>query len=339
MTSDSRLSSLVDPLRELLQDIQSLLSRTVESREQIIAGFSCDFLPFEIVSAAGIFPYVIPEGEVPTTTDAIVVPAACRRFSEKNVSVPVISVPLSATGYGETALPQWEQIMVDCIERITGARPRRPDPVVLAECTERYNSLRRLVRGIASLRREKPSLLSNRDLQVMFDAALCLPPDTVINHLKAILDALNTTEPSTPSQGLPAMVYGSFSVNQELFDKLEDTGFLVVEDDTCRGRRSFDMSHDTSSPDLYREILHAHSFRPFCPCMRGVTERFELLYRLAASYGIETVILIDDDSCPAWKGQIGRMRVRLMRAGLDPLVVTPANAVETARRYIELASL
>jgi hypothetical protein len=69
--------------------------------------------------------------------------------------------------------------------------------------------------------------------------------------------------------------------------------------------------------------------------VRPVEERFELLYRLLKNYDIETVIFISDSDCPCRNEQIGYLRVRLMRQGIDPLVISSSNAASVVGDYVK----
>ena len=85
---------------------------------------------------------------------------------------------------------------------------------------------------------------------------------------------------------------------------------------------------------LYHEILDAFSYRPRCPSVRTFEERAALLYSMIKSRGIEMVIFIEDLCCPARRRDIDAWRVRLRRAGVDPLVVTTGDAAEKIREYV-----
>ena len=346
MTETSPLSTRIDALRGLVGSLETVLSRTKESTGAKILGFTCDFLPFEVLSAYNIHPLVLPRNysvqntmPLPSSIDFIVHPENCCRPLPSGKDSKIITIPSIPGGYGEDAASHWATTVGDFITRVTGLAHPIQDPAQLTSVTEKYNEIRRMVRGIAALRVEKPYLMSNKDLECVFEAALCLPFDILRDQLSAIRDALNSAVDSRPRTGIPALAYGGFTVAPGLLDDLESAGFAIVEDDICGGRRSFDLSHNSSSTELYAEILNAFSFRPFCPCLRDQASRFELLYKLLGSYGIETVILIEDEGCPARGSQVEYLRVKLMRAGIDPLVLKPGDAVSIAKRYVERASL
>ena len=122
----------------------------------------------------------------------------------------------------------------------------------------------------------------------------------------------------------------------ELAGNIESLGINVAEDDSCAGRRCFDLSTNAESDYLFYELLDSYSYRPLTPCMRTQEERYELLYKLLRNHGIETVIFVEDAGCGLSSAHIDYLRVRMMRDGIDPLVITPVNCAEKIRGYLEV---
>ena len=95
------------------------------------------------------------------------------------------------------------------------------------------------------------------------------------------------------------------------------------------------MSYNHEAPDLAGEILDAFSYRPRCPSCRPLGERVDLFYSQLKNHGIEAVIIVEDLCCAARKRDIDALRVRLMRSGVDPLVVTTSDAAKKVREYVK----
>lgn len=94
------------------------------------------------------------------------------------------------------------------------------------------------------------------------------------------------------------------------------------------------MSYDTEVDNLLIDMIDSYSYRPRCASVRPVEERNELFYKMMKNQGIELVIFIEDRCCPAKRRDIEALRIRLMRSGIDPIVVTSANAPEIVGRYM-----
>ncbi len=341
--SKNHIISIISSLKKDLANIPELLSEMKHEMKMMTACMPCDFLPFEILRACGIHPFIMPPGfdhhpEFHTILDAIITPkSCCFALSNRNNIIPAIIIDAIPATYGDNSLHEWKTLLGNILSTLKGKDFEIP-VAELRSSAGKYATLRRLVRGITLLRREKPDALSNADLEVIFSSALAFPPGMIAPKLSSLLDALNDYSSRFEGTPIPALIYGRCRNRGVSPDDLEKEGFLIVEDDICGGRRSFDLSYNTGADYLYDEIINAFSFRPFCPCLRSATSRFELLYMLAGSYGIETVIFIDDNSCPTRASHIDFMRRRLMRFGIDHLVLHPENPIDEARRYVDLAS-
>ena len=278
---ESKLSHMTDPLREMLFCAPDVLRSYRERTGMRLAGLSCDFLPAEVIACFGAVPVRIPAGLrsgncgcgqafdpgalASFPYDFYVQPAGCCALSSlAGTGAPVHEFRVPA-GYGEAARELLHDEIVDLMKR---AGAREMDGSALKEMADEYNALRRLMRGILSVRAAKPSLLSQEDVFILVEAASVFPPETVIEPLALILRELNAAEGANAKM-VPAMVYGGFMAGAEVLDLIEEEGVLVSEDDLCGGRRQFDLSINTSADDLLTEILDAFTYRPFCPQGQG----------------------------------------------------------------------
>ncbi len=339
---NDRINSIIASLRKDNDNIPTLLLNFKKATGMILAGMPCDFLPFEILHACGIYPFIIPPGLKPRADfrinpDIIIAPARCCALPDSNSAIQKIIVDDIPQKHGDNSLHAWKTLIDDILAKIKGKAVAISRDELRAS-SEKYAILRRLIRGIVLMRREKPDALPHVNLEVIFSVSLALPPELITEKLSSLLDALNDYPSRAYGNPIPALVYGRCRNQAMHFDDLEKAGFLIVEDDICGGRRSFDLSYNTTSEHLLDEIINAFSFRPFCPCLRSAASRFELLYMLIGSYGVETVIFIDDGACPARASHFAFMRPRLMRLGIDPLLLHPDSLIEDAQRYVEFAS-
>lgn len=342
----SALSRFVMPLRELLKQYADLIAGCRGRTGSIIIGLTCDCVPPEVTAALDVTALRLPSfvggactcesaaaGVARGVYDLIVVPKGCASAAGLACSgIPIHELDLPH-GWGESAALRLREA-VDGLLRAAGRGGIDcVDQTRLRECTIRYNALRRLVRGVAGVRRAKPASLSCQDLAVIHEAAMVLPPDTVEPYLADLLDAMNR-EPESGEVRVPALVYQSFINDSILWDGIEEAGCVIVEDDSCGGRRQFEMSYSADNPRLLEEIFDAYSYRPLCPSVRPLGERVELFYRMVKSQGIELVVFVEDQCCPARKRDIGILRDVLMRSGVDPIVVTAENAAAEVREYV-----
>ena len=340
---------MVDPLREMMGQFTDVLGGYRGRSGERLCGSLCDIIPPELPAALGMRVLRVPvppaargcpasglagAGDLGGVYECVVVPATCAgKDGVASPGVPLAEFTMPA-GWGEAARRDLGERM-DAFLRAAGCGGLSSiDGGRLRAAVEEYNALRRLVRGIAEARREKPRLLSCRDLAVVFAAASALPPAVTAGHLGSLLGALDRGEGGGTRPPVPVLVAAGCPGDSSLFDEIEEAGCLVVEDDTCAGRRQYDMSYDAGSPDLLEEILDAFTFRPLCPSARAAGERVELFYGMMKGRGIEAVIFVEDLCCSARRREIDTLRVRLMRSGVDPLVVTAADAASRVRAYL-----
>ncbi len=345
---------MVDPLRELLDQAAEILPAYKEQKGVKLLGLSCEMVPPEILSACNVLPLRIPaakkgavcccldaEGEEPALIsgvyDYILLPGkgACSMTHDIVAGEPVFRFDVPS-GYGAEAAEELHHSIDRLLDGIGAPGLSAINPERLRESTEDYNTLRRLIRGISSIRADRPDLLSNADLWVIYNAAASMPPDVVMGPLAAILDAMNRPAGDAgESPRCKALVSGGFLKSGEVLDAIEESGCLVQEDDFCNGRRQFDISHNPASPYLYYEILDAFTYSPLCPSLRPAGERYELLYKMLRNYGIHLVIFLNDTLCKAAGSGVDFLRIKLMRSGIDPLITESGNAPDSVKEYIK----
>lgn len=336
------------PLQNYLNSIDSdfslfcdIISQHKKAENLIYALLPCDFIPFEILRAFGIQACVMTKELEPILqkepfADVIIAPQHCYR-AILNSRIKKINIQSIPQEYGETSIPLWKEFIFNIIAQIKNESVDSPQLEKLHQSSTMYSTLRRLVRGITFLRKDKPALLSNQQLKKIFSHALAMPPEHSISKLSMILENLNEIRVERTSNAISALVFAPFNFDWIIFDELEKLGFILVEDDSCCGRRSFDLSYNCDSESLLGEIIYTFSFKSMCPCLRNISDRFELLYKMLAPFEIETAILFTDEICKARAHHIEFMRPKLMRMGIDPLVLNFQSFKEDARKYIEYA--
>jgi len=347
---ESLLHHCVEPLKALYADN---IIQSVSDNEPVIA-LCCECMPFELLASAGIQPRRLRSEEmfccgcITENTSSSHEPHASARASLITVhgcplhpqsaqQFSTIEIP-AFHGWGEDASIELHQSLEALFRKLALPDINELDQHALRNANTSYDQIRRLIRGICSVRREKPFLLSNSDLFTLFDAAMCLPPGRISSRLSSILEEMNAFQCEKREDLPPVLVHSSFMFDPSILDEIEEAGCVVAEDDCCNGRRQFDLSHNPDSPYLYYEILHNFSFKPLCPVFRSADERFELLYKLLRNYGISTVVFLDHNDDFARKEQVGPLRKKLMRSGIDPVSIKPGDARMMMRAYLENAA-
>jgi len=321
-----------------------LLTIKKESGTRIF-GCTCPVIPPEIPAAFNILLLKIPEFVLDSTDlrekyaavyDAVILPG-CSGTCSHNPFPSVKSFSFSfPSGWGEDASVALHNSFEEMLRTLCGINIREINIGELQKRTAVYEALRRTLRGINTAKNEKPGLISSTDLSRIFETALILPPDRALQLIAPVLEWMRSEQPVAAGSGINAMLYGGRLFPNELADQIESMGINVSEDDSCTGRRCFDLSTNAESEFLFYELLDAYSYRPLTPCLRSPQERHELLYRLLRNHGIETVIFTDEGDCEFPSEHVDYLRIRMMRDGIDPLVITPGNLQKKISAYLEL---
>ena len=347
------IKDIIEVLRKRLDEPEIFLSEHREITGNVLAGAFCESIPPEVALAAGISIFYIPVKYqlavmkksrdidssidwINSNYDLVLVPSCLDNINKEleDRGIEVYSFKISE-GWGEESSVFLHNEILSLFES-TGY-PFDPLQSVnkLRESCKVHDSIRKLVRGIAATRADNPKLLSNNDLQVVFESALCLPPESMVEELSSLLSLLQDKH-SEHGTDLNVMVFGGMELDGRVLDDIELTGSLVItEDDCCMARRRFDMSLNCQSPNLYYELLDLYSYKPYCPMMRPVEERYQLLYKLLKNYNINLLLFIEDALCHARNEHSRYLYRKVRQDGIDALVTTEKNAVNDLRDYIE----
>lgn len=344
------MEHILDSLREQLAQWGMIARGHAERAESGLVGVVCDATPREILAAVGIAALRVPVLDAAACSDVspgnriadalriceyVIVPQGCAAYGKVSGSNSERIVPFVVPhGYGEDAAIELHHSLDSLIKRLGRGGIDRLDPGRLALAVSEYDTVRRLARGIVSVRHSRRNALSQSDLMLIFEAAAALPPDVIIESLAGILDALNSLPPDGLPPGRNILVRGGHITRLEALDDMERAGCVISEDDSCNGRRQFDVSHNHTSPGLYYEMLNALSYRPLCPSLRPPRERFDLFYRDLKNYAIETVVFLRDTMDEVMIAELESLRVRLMRTGVDPVIVDSVKAGSDLSAYL-----
>ena len=237
-------------------------------------------------------------------------------------------------GFGEDAAVMLHNELSLMLNTLFGIDIKSIDIEVLQRETAVYERLRRLIRNISSLRSENRTILSNEELSLIFETALILPPEIAIQYITPVLEEIKKSDNTQEDIKIRALVYGKKNISHA--DNIESMGILITEDDLCTGRRIFDISLNAESEYIFYELLDAYSYRPLFPCLRPVNERYELVYKLLRNYQIDCVIFYKDEDCPDLNRDIDYLRIKLMRDGIDPIIIDKNDYKSIVSEYMDM---
>ncbi|MFC1987669.1 2-hydroxyacyl-CoA dehydratase subunit D [Chloroflexota bacterium] len=163
----------------------------------------------------------------------------------------------SPSAYGAMA----EEIakVADFVETIVG---NKITPEALAGAISTYNEIRTLIRSLYETRKMAEPPLSGAELLGITTAALVIPPEDFIQKSKSLLAGLGPRK--VPGRQLePRLLVSSDSLdNPAYLEMIEETGSLVVMDDTDTGSRCWFGLVEPTLADPMRSL--AERYINFC---------------------------------------------------------------------------
>lgn len=134
----------------------------------------------------------------------------------------------------------------------------------ITSSAEMYNTLRQRLRGIYALRRNDPSQISGSDLLAVTKGSMMMDrweALDLLNELGAGLDK----ETEQPDNGRKRIVLAGGLCNMpDIFNLVEDSGGVIIDDDLCTGSRYVDGEVDLSG-DIFEALAERYVKRAVCP--------------------------------------------------------------------------
>lgn len=115
-----------------------------------------------------------------------------------------------------------------------------------------YNRQRRLLRRLYQARRDRPGVLSAREMGAVVTAGMLTQKEDHANRVARLLEMMEGHERQSVRSAVPLVISGSLceAPPDEILGLIEDVGGVVVDDDLFTGSRSFvtDVPEDGGNP-------------------------------------------------------------------------------------------
>jgi len=332
--------------KEILSD---LAKEALDSEERPIIGWTCTYLPLEILDAGGLQPYRILPEPSSEQADAYLDPNFCpliktslgmaiqggysflsgiimvntcdgmRRlydvwkfYCPQSFSM-LLDVPRTIT---PTSVAYFRERLRELAERVEQHFGVRITEDILASAVEEANYTRVLMRQLLSVRGRGEPPLGYGDI-VDIIAERWRNPRKVFNEaLKRYLKQVEAN-PNTSTDGLRLMLTGSLVDGSSLIRTVEELGGEVVGFDLCTGGRF--VEEVSLSLDLLKSLSEAYLMKSPCARMYDTARRISHIRDEVDRTGALGVIYYSLKFCdpylyeaPAVKEALIRMGVRLL---------------------------
>lgn len=319
--------------------------------DHVFFGYTCSYLPEELVLAAGMEPLrLLP---VSTRVTPAELPAYCCSLAKNTLSMAKSGSfkNLAGTGFAHTCDTMqclggiWQEVIdrnntlfvvppvmlnapgaagyfyteaQNLLNRLGELAGRQPGIGDLQQALELTQQTRRLVKELDEMRPQLPSHL----VSALLRAGQVMPRREYAAALSAALPFLKQ-QAAGPGNRHPVLVSGPVLENDSLLGMVEELGGRVVADDTCTGYRHYvEPQIQATGNDPLRDIINRYLAMPACPCRnRGLETRVDYLANLAGERRARAAIIIVRKYCEPHAWDSVPVAKRLRAAGLPVLVL------------------
>jgi benzoyl-CoA reductase/2-hydroxyglutaryl-CoA dehydratase subunit BcrC/BadD/HgdB len=285
-----------------------------------VVGYLCNFVPEELVLAAGAIPLrldvghsaaaeagarvlaqdICPEvrsivgaqlGDLPyfRRVDLLVLPTACdgKKKLARILSGETWILELPQTRDGPRSQQLWReqvQAFAGRLRQLTGRRVKRGP---LRQAVKLLNRRTELARRINRLRRDKPGCLSGQDALLAFQASFVADAGWWVERAAELAEELERAPAPEGRKPLPVLLTGSpiLFPDFKLVQILERAGGLVVADELCSGTQRLHnptVVDEWSVGGMLRAVADKTLLPCTCPCFAGTGDgRLDRLLTLA----------------------------------------------------------
>lgn len=326
-----------------------------------VVGYLCNFVPDELVLAAGAIPVrldlghgasaeagarvltadVCPEvralvgaqlGRLPLfeAADLLVVPTACDgkkklgRLLGEQRELFLLELPQSRAGRG--AGERWlEEIraLAARLEALTGRKLRRR---ALREAVELVNRRTRLARRLNELRWSAPGCLGGGDALLVMQASFVADPAWWVEKAGALVAELERTAGEGAEGRVRVLLTGSpvLFPDLQLLHLVEEAGALVVADELCSGTQrlhNLTVIDEPTVGGMLRAAAEKTLLPCTCPCFVGGDLRVDRVLELASLSRAQGVVHHTLRLCQLFDLETPRLAAALKQRGQPMLAL------------------
>jgi len=326
-----------------------------------VVGTFCNFVPDEVVMAAGAVPVRLDSGDEAAAAEAegalpkdccpvaragagmlarrsgihslvglLVVPSSCDAkvklgaSLDGGVPVHVMSLPASKSGPGSATA--WLGEVRRLAERLRAVTGRAVTARSLREAVEITNRRQAAFRALLELRCLSPPKVTGREVLLIAQASFIDDPVRFTERLAALVrERQSAAAPS--SVGPRVLLTGAPIIhpNTRLVDIIEAAGASVVADDLCTGTERLYhpvVPMEWSLPEVMRAVAEKALLPSTCPCFSDHEDRLNRVLGLVDECAAQGVIYHNLRTCMLFQFETRHMREALRKRAVPMLEVT-----------------
>lgn len=358
----------VTPRAKALSYYEGLFAHPNSREEEIrnfkgkVIGTFCNFVPEELIYAAGCLPLrlcagfyhtihpaeeVLPKDICPLIKSSlgfkigrfsyfelcnvVIIPTSCdgkKKLGQiLNALLPVWILELPQSKERVKAKDFWlseVKILKLKLERLTGRKITKHN---LREAIEVLAKREKVFRQLYELRKRNPPLINGRDALLVTQASFYDEINRWIKKTEGLCKELSNQKSEISSQKSRLLVTGAPIIwpNFKLLNIIEEAGAVVVIDELCSGTRHlYDPVRvdEWSEEEMLKAIADRYLFPSTCPCFLENHDRIDKLLQMAEDFSIDGVIYHSLRLCQLYDLERGLVRQVLKAKGIPVLNVS-----------------
>ncbi|MEW6440555.1 MAG: 2-hydroxyacyl-CoA dehydratase family protein [bacterium] len=172
----------------------------------------------------------------------------------------------------------------------------------MRESVRLYDEMRRLIRELYALRRDRTRSLCGAEVQALVALSSSMPVEDYIGLLQATIHSASMEERTTESR-LRVMLIGNCLDDLSYTEFIESLGAAIVADVSCFGVLTV-WDDIGCGGDPFEGIATSYLGRTTCPRMpQTETKRLELIRQMARDHDVDGIIFERMMYCTLWSGE------------------------------------
>jgi len=218
------------------------------------------------------------------------------------------------------AFSYYKRELTKFVQQLEGFTGQRLSEDKLLQAIETCNQNRQLLREISSLRKAVEPPISGKEMMELVRSSTLLPKEQSNALLRELLESLRSGEKvqSAVARSARVLLTGTILDNTALVDLVEDSGAKVVADDLCVGARYFwDILSLNGAPldSLVRYYLE----KTPCACIYPRQKRFQYITEMVREFQVKGVIMFLIKFCDSFTYDNPGLKDRLDELGVPVL--------------------
>jgi len=346
---------MLNEIREIAKKTANQHLTEAKKNNKKIMGYFCCYVPEELIHAAGFIPYRMRAVENHSTakSDAYFSAANCsfvRQCFNKALDneFPFLDgvVFMNSCDHLRRMYDNWKHSGKDPKFLYMLPVPHKSDEICIGEFTRElnvlkskmedfygvkisaealnnsiklYNRQRSLLMNIYNSRKAAHVPLKGSEFTDIMLAVSALPVEESIGMLEKVLEEITDRKTGSPSD-VRIYLGSGYHEEQALLDLMEESGAIIVGDNSCLGIMNFDMSTEENTNDPLRAIAGRYLKRISCPRMVDDYERrLDFMNDAVREFKVDAVILDKLEFCTLWSGMVYLYKKELEKTNIPHL--------------------